>query len=187
MKNDNSTSDKVLLWISSDGKKSVIENEKISQLLDKGYTIVSPDLPGIGELFDPEFSGDGFISGVPFNYTFGAHLVGKSIPGIQAEAINLAVQFIKKEKDLNAKPIYAWAENEVCSSFLHYLVFENPFKEVTLLNPLKSYKNLIETEYYDPKQAYYVVPGSLPFYDFEDLISFLPKENIEIITEEDIQ
>ena len=187
VKNDNSTSDKVLLWISSDGKKSVIENEKISQLLDKGYTIVSPDLPGIGELFDPEFSGDGFISGVPFNYTFGAHLVGKSIPGIQAEAINLAVQFIKKEKDLNAKPIYAWAENEVCSSFLHYLVFENPFKEVTLLNPLKSYKNLIETEYYDPKQAYYVVPGSLPFYDFEDLISFLPKENIEIITEEDIQ
>jgi hypothetical protein len=50
-----------------------------------------------------------------------------------------------------------------------------------LVNPLESNRSLVETENYSPKLAYAVVPGSLPFYDFKDLVSLLPANSVKII------
>jgi hypothetical protein len=49
------------------------------------------------------------------------------------------------------------------------------------MNPLTSYKSLAETEYYDPKLAYSVVPGSLLFSDFQDLVSLLPVGSVKVV------
>ena len=86
-------------------------------------------MPGIGELFDPEFSGDGFIEGVPFNYTFGAHLVGKSVTGIRAEAVDILLQFIS-EQNTNNKTISAFAEGEACAPILYYSIVKPPFEKI---------------------------------------------------------
>jgi hypothetical protein len=55
---------------------------------------------------------------VPFNYTFGANLVGKSIAGIQAEAIDLLVQFIQKDFPGNETDVVS--EGIMSSSLLHF-------------------------------------------------------------------
>lgn len=171
---------KTLLWLVREGKTDLLTRQEMTGLLEKGFTIVSADLPGSGELADPNFTGDGFINGIPFNYTFGAHLVGKSIVGIQAEAIDLLIQFIQNDKKLQNHTIYTFAENESCQALLHYTVFKNPFQKIRLKNLPESNQSLIETKNYNPKQAYFVVPGSLTFYDISDLLSYIPKEKLEI-------
>jgi hypothetical protein len=130
-------------------------------------------------LNDPSFSGDGFVQKVPFNYTFGAILVGKSIAGIQAETIDLLVQFI--QKDFPGTETDVFSEGNMSSPLLHYSVLKHSFNKTVLVNPLESNRSLIQTEYYSPKLAYGVVPGSLPFYDFEDLVSLLPANSVKII------
>lgn len=168
-----------MVWLPEEGKEKILDSPLLAEFLNGGYTIISADLPGIGELNDPTFRGDGFIQKVPFNYTFGANLVGKSIAGIQAEAIDLLVQFI--QKDFPGTETDVFSEVIMSSPLLHYSVLKNSFNKTVLLNPLESNLSLIQTEHYSPKLAFGVVPGSLPLYDFKDLISLLPANSVKII------
>ena len=165
---------KALVWLHPGGKAEIPASDKLDSILNMGFTIYTADLPGTGELKDPEFRGDGFIEGIPFNYTFGANLTGKSIPGIHAESIDLLMQYVSSEN----KNISAFVENEMNLTFLHYAVFKNPFSKIVFLNPVNTVQNLITTEYYDPEIAYHVVPGSLPWYDVTDLTAFIPEESV---------
>ncbi len=172
-----STQTKNLVWLAQNGKEEVLKSNLLSEFLNNGYTIISADLPGIGELFDPEFRGDGFVKKVPFNYTFGANLGGKSISGIQAEALDLMIQFI--QNDFPQIRTDLLAEENMESTVLHYAALKNPFSKIVLINPLQANIDLIKTEYYNPQQAYNVVPGSLPFYDYPDLIKLLPVNSVK--------
>ena len=175
----NSKSSKNLVWLPEEGKEKILDSPLLVEFLNAGFTVISADLPGFGELNDPTFSGDGFVQKVPFNYTFGANLVGKSFAGIQAEAIDLLVQFI--QKDFPGTETDVFAEGIISSPILHYSVLKNSFDKIVLVNPLVSNRSLIQTEYYSPKLAFGVVPGSLPFYDFKDLTSFLPANSVKVI------
>jgi cephalosporin-C deacetylase-like acetyl esterase len=175
----NSKTTKNLVWLPEEGKEKILYSKLLAEFLNAGYTIISTDLPGVGELNDPDFSGDGFVQKVPFNYTFGANLVGKSIPGIQAEALDLLVQFI--QKDFPGIKTDIFSEGYMSSPLLHYSALKNSFDKIVLVNPLESNRSLVETEYYSPKLAYAVVPGSLPCYDFKDLVSLLPANSVKVI------
>jgi len=153
----------------------------MDKMLELGYAILAPDLPGIGELHDPGFRGDGFVNGVPFNYTFGANLVGRSIPGIQAESIGLLMQFIEQDEQFNKLQISALVDKEMSSAFLHYAMIENPFNKIIFRNPLDFNHAFLSTEYYDPSQAFNIAPGSLPDYDFRSMVSLLFPKIFKII------
>jgi cephalosporin-C deacetylase-like acetyl esterase len=172
--------DKILVWLNGKGKDEILKNEMLSKFLDAGFTIISADLPGIGELYDPEFKGDGFIDGVPNNYVFGAHLIGKSIPGIQAEGIDLLMQFVAKRKGVSGRT-YALVEGGIGSAFLHFVSLKNSFGKIVFSDMPDSNRILMETEYYNPLQVYNVVPGSLPFYDVDEMISLLPADTVKMI------
>ncbi len=174
------TTKKILVWLNPEGKTKILDRELFYSLIKSGYTIIAADLPDVGELKNTEFKGDGFVKGVPFNYTFGANLVGKSITGIRAEALDLLMQFVARENSGNNK-IDAFIEREMSAAFLHYVVFNNPFSKVVFLNPLVSDESLIHEKFYNPNLAFNVVPGSIVYYDFNDLISFLPENSFEII------
>ena len=175
----NSKTSKNMVWLPEEGKEKILDSPLLSEFLNAGYTIISADLPGVGELNDPTFKGDGFVQQVPFNYTFGANLVGKSIAGIQAEAIDLLVQFI--QKDFPGTETDVFSEGIMSSSLLHFSALKNSFDKIVLGNPLESNRSLVETENYSPKLAFGVVPGSLPFYDCKDLVSLLPANSVKII------
>jgi len=175
--NENSNKDKCLVWLHPEGKAEVLKSKMLPSFLDEGFTIISADMPGTGELHDKEFTGDGFVKGVPFNYTFGAHLAGKTIPGIWAESIDLLMQYVESETNNTC----AYIENEMNLSFLYYAAFKNPFTKIVFLNPYNSVKKLIITEYYDPEIAYHIVPGSLPWYDVNELTSTLPADSYKEI------
>jgi len=161
-------SNKNLIWLFPEGKKEMLENPHLKSYLNQGYRVISIDLPGTGELFDAEFTGDGFVKGVPFNYTFGANLAGKSIPGIQAEAIDLAVQFIQNE--FPDSEIHAISEREASTALLVYASQKDSFSKLNFNKAFDFNSNFIETEYYDPEKAYHIVPGSLSFFDFDEAV-----------------
>jgi cephalosporin-C deacetylase-like acetyl esterase len=163
----------VIVWFNTQGKQQLLNEKLLSSLINKGHTIICADLPGTGELHDPEFTGDGTVKGVPFNYVFGANLAGKSVPGIMAESIDLLYQFIKSESRFQDKEINAVVQGTAASAFLHYAVLNNPFKKTSFLDFPGSSSDLLNNEYFDPSVAYTIPPGSLKYYDLPDLIDHL--------------
>jgi hypothetical protein len=176
----NSKTTKNLVWLPEEGKENILDSPLLAEFLNDGYTVISADLPGVGELKDTGFRGDGYVQQIPFNYTFGANLVGKSIAGIQAEAFDLLVQFVQNEfQDLKTDVL---SEGIMSSPLLHFSALKNSFRKMVLTNGLKSGKSIVQNEYYSAKQAFGVVPGSVPVYDFDDLISLLPANSVKTIS-----
>lgn len=175
---NNADISRIVVWQHAKGKAALLDDPMFKSLLDEGYTIVSADLPGTGELHDPAFSGDGIIQGIAFNYTFGANLAGKSIPGIQAEAFDLVIQFLNQDLRFRNKEMFAIAEGTAVSGLLHYTTLRNPFRKVVLSARLYPDGQLIQEEYYDPDEAFYITPGSLPWYDTEQLAGLLPAGSV---------
>lgn len=175
---NNTDISRIVVWQHAKGKAALLDDPMFKSLLDEGYTIVSADLPGTGELHDPAFSGDGIIQGIAFNYTFGANLAGKSIPGIQAEAFDLVIQFLNQDLRFRNKEMFAIAEGTAVSGLLHYTTLRNPFRKVVLSARLYPDGQLIQEEYYDPDEAFYITPGSLPWYDTEQLAGLLPAGSV---------
>jgi len=180
IKNETNNTEKPVVWFHPEGKQKLLDEPLLSVLLQGGHTVICADLPGTGELYDPEFTGDGVIQGIPFNYTFGANLAGKSIPGIQAEAIDLLMQFTGNR--FSDKPTEAMVQGIAASAALYYAVLKNPFSKMTFRNFPEPVEKLITREYYNPAVAFTAAPGSLNVYDLPDLVEYLNNAGTEIIT-----
>ncbi len=178
MKAEGTAIKNILFWLHPEGKEALLSSPWLPEFVERGYCIVSCDLPGTGELHDPGFVGDGFVKGVPFNYTFGANLAGISIPGIQAEAIDLAMQFISQNPDFQGLETDALAEGVMAAAFLHFAALKNSFRRMVFYRFPAPGEGLLSTEYYSPEKAYHVVPGSLLYYDLPDLKGLLPKGSV---------
>src|SRR5690554_176554 len=168
----------VTVWNHPSGKEELLKEPRLREMLNSGSIIVAADLPGIGELSDPNFQGDGFVKQVPFNYTFLANLVGKSIPGIQAEAIDILMQFVDEHEEFKGKQINAFVQGNALTSFLHFALFRSKFQDITILNTPETNDYFLTTKYYDPELAYNRVPGSLSLYELHDLIDLLPENSV---------
>lgn len=178
---EGASSGKLMLWQHPAGKEAILDHPAVAALIKEGYIIISADLPGIGELHDPGFSGDGVIRKIPFNYTFGANLAGKSIPGIQAEALDLVVQFVESSDQLKNMEWNAVAEGTAASSLLHYTAWKNPLRKMVLMDAPPSGQHLINEMYYEPGEAFHVVPGSMPVYGQEELTGLLPAGTVKML------
>jgi hypothetical protein len=181
--NNTDQSMKNLVWLHAEGKEKPLESKAFTETLKSGYVIWTLDLPGIGELKDPGFKGDGFVKNVPFNYTFGANLVGKSIPGIQAEALDLLIQHIRKNEA--TRQIIAFAENGFTELLLLYSAIENPFQKIFLAGQPETYQSLAETPYYDPAKAYALPPGCLMYFEQKDLINLISEQKVKFISQKE--
>lgn len=171
---------KTMIWLHPEGKEKILSDPLLNKIIDAGFTVVSADLPGTGELRDPGFRGDGFVQGVPFNYTFGLNLTGKSIPGVQAEALDVLVQFLENDIRFRGKIICALADGITCSPLLHFAALRNPLMKIALRYFQESNAIFMNTEFYDPELVFSVAPGSLGFYDIPDLIASLPAGSCRI-------
>jgi hypothetical protein len=51
----NSKTTKNLVWLPEEGKEKILDSPLLTEFLNAGYTVISTDLPGVGELNDPTF------------------------------------------------------------------------------------------------------------------------------------
>ncbi len=154
-------------------------NEKTAEwFVNKGFTLLVPDLPGVGELGDGRLKGDAYINNVSYNLLFTAMQIGKSIVGIQAADVVKLFHVLKRQNNLTA--VYGFSFSEMAPVLLHAAAFNPVISQVILLNPYSSYQSFVENRFYKPDFVYSLVPGALTSYDLPDLAAALAPRKLFI-------
>ena len=172
----------LIVYLDPAGKSGLLSNpEEIASYINKGYSILAPDLLGTGELANNSYKGDSYIKDYSFNIWIGANLVGQSIAGLQSSDLDILYRHIKTRKDVDLKNITVVARNEICSSYLHFAVLNSGIKKTVLVNPVISYEEILLERFYDPRYLWTAVPGAVEFYDMPVLESLLAPSELVII------
>ena len=161
-----------VFYLHPQGKQGVAGDAvTIQSLMDKGITVLAPDVLGTGELGGSDFKGDAFINNVSYNTAFMAMQLGRSTVGIQAGDIVKLLKVLKEDQGL--KKVYGIAQGEMAPAMVHAAAIEPVISGLALLNPYSSYSSLIENKLYESRFVYGVVPGALTAYDLPDLAASL--------------
>lgn len=178
-----------VVYLHEDGK--VVEAHpggEIESLVKEGYIVAATDVLGVGELKD--YSARGLAVG----YT--GVLTGRSIPGMQAGDIIRVVNYLKTRPEVNPAEIGAIGTGQMCISLSHAAVFSSSIKNLTLLNPLSSYRVVAMNRFYKigvternsedlghPSEVDFNwgIAGVLTGYDLPDLIACIAPRKIAMI------
>ncbi|HZH73361.1 MAG TPA: acetylxylan esterase [Mariniphaga sp.] len=172
----------LLFYLGANGKDDLIANDKeITAYINKGYTILAPDVLGTGELKNTVFKGDSYIQDYSFNLFLGANLVGKCIAGFQASDLYILFKALANLKGVNTKDITAVVKDEACSSYLHFAVFNKSIDKTLLMNPLISFEDVATTRNYLPEYLWTAVPEAIHYYDLVHLQALLPQSNLIVV------
>lgn len=163
---------KALVCLYPSGKiAAVTENSEMEQFVKNGFTVLAPDLIGVGEMGPGIFKGDSNISLVSYNMWFTSLVIDKSIVGIRASDVVRLTRILKKRK--NVKEVYGIARKEMAPVLLYAAAFDKGIVGIALLDAYSSYESMVMNEFYCPCFVQNLVPGALTAYDLPDLAASL--------------
>ncbi|HEX8041158.1 MAG TPA: acetylxylan esterase [Chryseosolibacter sp.] len=170
---------KAILYLHPSGKAAEASPEgEIEWIAGNGFTVLAPDLPGVGELGAGAFQGDSFIGGVSHNVWYASILIGRSIVGVQAADIARLTRVL--EENLHMEEVYGVARKEMAPALLHAAAFTPSIRRVALINPLSSYRSVVMNRFYSSPFITGAVPGLLQAYDLPDLASALAPRKLTL-------
>ncbi len=169
---------KVIIALHPDGKSAEIDNGDMDWLVQNGFTVLMPDLPGVGELSNSNYKGDSYIDNTSYGIWYLSVLTGRSIVGIQAGDIIRLVLWLEKDKRLTE--VYGLARGTMGSAMLYAAAFDPRIKRVALIDPLSSYRSIVMNRFYSPRFVFSGVAGALRLYDLPDLASGLAPRRLMI-------
>ena len=152
----------------------------VHSMLQKGYSVLLFDVPGIGSLGPGYLTGDAYIDNTSFNQWFAGILTNKSIVGMRAEDILRITHFIESDKG-EFEIISALASGAVGSELLHAAVFHKSIQKVGLIQPFISFADIALTREYTPAFIPSTVAGAIEKYDLPDLMAALCPRKVLII------
>lgn len=174
---------KAVLYLHPGGKNTeAAENGEMASLVKEGFTVLAPDLPGIGELGPGDFRGDAFIGGVSHNIWYSSILVGRSILGVQAGDVGRLLHTLKN--DHRAGAVYGLARSELTPLLLHAANFLPDIERVALIDALPSYASMVLNQFYPSTFIHGTVAGALTAYDLPDLAAALAPRQLVIAARE---
>ena len=170
---------KSLIYLHPRGKSvEAGEGDELEWFAKNGFTVLAPDLVGIGEVGSVNFSVDSAFEGANYNVWFGSVLTGRSIVGIQASDVT---RLTKVLETIDSKTkIYGMAKEAMCATLLHAAAFNTSIQNIALVHPYSSYATIATTRMYDPKFVNSFVPGALTAYDLPDLMAVLAPRKLLI-------
>ena len=170
---------KALIYLHPSGKLTeALPGGQIEWFVRNGFTVLAPDLLGIGEMGPGNFHGDSFIHGVSYNTWFLSMLIGRSIVGIQASDIVRLTLLLKESKGIDE--VYGLAIREMSPVLLHAAAFDTSISRVALVAPYSSYRSIVMNRFYNSGYIYSTVPGVLEAYDLPDLAASLAPRKLMI-------
>ncbi len=165
------SNNKAIIYIHPDGKAAEAhDGGEIEYFLDQGFTVLAPDLPGVGEL--------GIGSRVN-SVWFTSVLIGRSIVAIQAADINRLADVLQKYMFINE--IYGLARKEMSPALLHAAAFNKRISRIALIEPYSSYRSVVMNRFYDQRFVSGAVAASLTAYDLPDLAASLAPRKLAMI------
>lgn len=171
-----------ILYLNPQGKAVEAQpGGEIEQLVREGYVVLAPDLPAIGELGPKSPTGDSIIGGISLNKWFAGILIERSIVGIQAGDVNRLAGYLQANEHVDAGKIFGMALGELTPVLLHAQALEPELAGIALVNPLISYRSLVETKYYQTRWVPGTVAGALMAYDLPDLVALSAPGKVLVI------
>ena len=190
---DNREKHPALVYIHSEGKVTdAIPGGEIENLVRRGYVVAATDVLGVGETKNTA------ARDVTDGYT--GVSIGRSVVGIQAGDIVRAVNYLKSCSEVDPMNIGAVGINELCIPLIHAAAFEPSIKNITLINPLISYRSIVMNRLYKigltptgnkgtghPYEVDFSwgVAGVLKAYDLPDLIGCIAPRKVAMINIKD--
>ena len=174
---------KALLYLHPEGKATEAGKQgEIATFVEKGFTVLAPDLIGTGEM------GPGILSNyraqvldfdaVSFDVWFTSVKIGRSITAIQAgDAVRLARSLLQREQTAS---LHAVARGKMSTVLLHAAAFEPEIEHVALIAPFLSFRSVAMTRFFDPGVHQNIVAGALAKYDLPDLAGSLAPRSLVI-------
>lgn len=171
-----------IIYLHEDGKqKEAAPGGEMEWFVKQGYLVLAPDLPGVGELGDGDFRGDASnfkLGRVSYNIWFAAIQNARSIVGIQAGDVLGTLKYLQSRSDVQSHQIHIVARGEVCGAALYASAFDKSISKIALIEPLISYRSLVEKRYYRPHFIPTTVAGALQSYDLPDLAATLAPRKV---------
>jgi hypothetical protein len=163
---------KALIYLHpSDKSEEALPGGEIEWFVKNVFTVLAPDLVGIGEMGPGKFHGDSYLQGTSYNVWFLSMLNGKSIVGLQAGDVVRLTNLLKKSRDI--KEVYGLARKELAPVLLHAAAFEPAITRIALVEPYSSYRSIVMNRLYTPSFIPGTVPAALEAYDLPDLAASL--------------
>lgn len=170
---------KAVICLNPEGKSAEVENDDMEWFVQKGFTVLAPDLLGVGELGHGNYKGDSFIDNTSYGVWYLSILIGRSIVGIRAGDVVRLVHLL--ERNHNIDEVSGLARGVSGTTMLYAAAFDPHIKRVCLIKPLSSYRSMVMNRFYDPRFIYGAVAGALKDYDLPDLAASLAPRKLMMI------
>jgi hypothetical protein len=158
---------KALIYLHPSGKSAEASvGGEMEWFVKHGFTVLAPDVVGVGEMGPGVFQGDAYIEGGSHNLWYASMLIGRSIAGIRASDVVKLAHLLRK-REINE--IYAVARKEMAPVILYAAAFDNSISRIALIEPYSSYLSIVRNRFYSSSFIPGVVPGALKAYDLPDI------------------
>lgn len=144
---------------------------EMEALVKEGAMVLAPDLLNTGEMGNGGFNGDSNFKGNSFNHWFGSILIGRSLVGLHAGDANRLAKVLQEAS--GNKTIKGLAKGRMSAVLLHAANYNEAYSSIALIDPMVSYRELVQERNYDPSLIPFSVANSLPHYDLPDLLESL--------------
>ncbi len=164
-----------VIYIQPLGKsEDIYVDGPVEELVNKGIIVAAPDLIGLGETKNS--------SSYPGRFGYGPALLGRSMVGIHAGDIVRVVNMLQDRNDVEKNKIGAITFDELCPALLHAAAFESSISKTMLVNPLISYKEIVNHRVYNYSLSFvWGVAGALTAYDLPDLAGCIAPRELYMI------
>lgn len=169
---------KAIIALHPESKSAEMNNGDVNWFIQNGFTVLTADLPGVGELGNSDYKGDSFIDNTSYGVWYLSVLTGRSIVGIQAGDVVRLVQWLEDHKKI--QEVYGLGRGVMSSVMLYAAAFDPRIKRVALIDPLSSYRSIVMNRLYSPRFVFSGVAGALRLYDLPDLASGLAPRRLMI-------
>jgi hypothetical protein len=170
---------RALIYLHPSGKSAAAsEGGEMEWFVRHGFTVLAPDMIGIGEMGPGVFQGDAYIEGGSHNLWYASMLIGRSIAGIRAGDVVKLTHLLKKNTFI--EEVFGVSRKEMAPVLLLAAAFEPAITRIALIEPYSSYQSIVINRFYNSSFIPGVVAGALKAYDLPDIEASLAPRQLMI-------
>jgi len=163
---------RALIYLHPGGKSvEAAEGGEIEWFVRQGFTVLAPDLVGVGETGPGTYRGDAYLDGISHNLWYASLTIGRSIVGIRAGDVVRLTLLLKKYWP--GAEIWSLARKEMAPVLVHAAAFSPAISRIALVEPFSSYRSIVMNRFYKSEYIHSTVPGALRAYDLPALAATL--------------
>ncbi len=166
-----------VIYLHPSGKSAeAAEGGEMEWFARQGFTVLAPDMVGVGETGPGVFQGDAYIEGGSHNLWYASMLIGRSIVGIRAADVVMFTRLLKKREGI--RDIFEVARKEMAPVALFAAAFEPSVSRIALIGPYSSYLSIVRNRFYASSFIPGVIPGALREFDLPDIAASLAPRSL---------